>query len=78
MAEQEASGLQVLLRTLQVGRGGGDWGLAGSGLLASLLGTVLPRSPLAPVAGLPTSGSTGVSSSSHLEADLNDAMVFKY
>lgn len=51
MAEQEASGLQVLLRTLQVGGGRGAQDLAGSVLAGpGLLGAVLPESPPVPVA----------------------------
>lgn len=52
MAEQEASGLQVLLRTLQVGRGGelqnpAGWVFVGRACLGAGLS---PQSPLAPVA----------------------------
>lgn len=51
MAEQEASGLQVLLRTLQVGRGREVLKLAGWVFVGqACLGAVLPQSPLAPVA----------------------------
>lgn len=80
MAEQEASGLQVLLRTLQVGRGGRVWGPAGWVSAGQPALELCSRRVLSGTSGRFANQQehTGASSGSHLEADLSDAMVFKY
>lgn len=77
MAEQEASGLHVLLHTLQVGKGSVGAEPGGLGLcLGWPAWELCTQSFWQSLARFANSNRTGVGS--HLEADLSDAVEFKY